>query len=163
MEFKAILITSRSMTLELVNNSIVETDNYKLFVNDKLYKEDNKNIISIFNLTPKTAYKLELVQNGVSFVDTIETKDESVSLNVKLFGAKGDGVTLDTNAIEACILACPDNGRVFIPEGDYLTGPLFLRSNITIELEKGARLLGDTDRNHYPILPGMVYITAVTM
>ena len=49
MEFKAILITSRSMTLELVNSSIVETDNYKLFVNDKLYKEDNKNIISIFN------------------------------------------------------------------------------------------------------------------
>ena len=157
MEFKAILITSRSMTLELVNSSIVETDNYKLFVNDKLYKEDNKNIISIFNLTPKTQYKIELVQNGVSFVDTLETKDESVSLNVKLFGAKGDGVTLDTNAIEACILACPDNGRVFIPAGDYLTGPLFLRSNITIELEKGARLVGDTNRNNYPILPGMVY------
>ncbi len=157
MEFKVILITSRSMTLELVNDSIVETEPYKLFVNDNLYLEGNKNVVSIFNLEQATKYKIELVQNGVSYTEYVETKAEFVALNVKLFGAKGDGKTLDTNALQAAILACPDNGRVYIPEGDYLTGPLFLRSNITIEITKGARLVGDTDRTHYPILPGMVY------
>ena len=157
MKFKPILVTSRSMTLELDNKSIVETDNYELYVNDSLYLEGNKNVVSIFNLEQDTPYKIELVQNGVKYSETITTNKEYVSLNVKLFGAKGDGVTLDTNAIQAAILACPDTGRVYIPSGDYLTGPLFLRSNITIEIAKGARLVGDTDRSHYPILPGMVY------
>ncbi|MBR6071294.1 MAG: glycoside hydrolase family 28 protein [Acholeplasmatales bacterium] len=157
MLFKEILVTSRSITLELVNDSIVKTNDYKLFVNGELYIEDNRNVVSIFNLEQNTSYKIDLVMGEDSFTQFIETKKEFVALNVKLFGAKGDGVTLDTNAIQAAILACPDNGRVYIPEGDYLTGPLFLRSNITIEITKGARLLGDTDRNHYPVLPGMVY------
>ena len=122
MKFKAILVTSRSITLELVNNSIVETDNYKLYVNDNLYLEGNKNVVSIFNLNQDTDNKIELIQNGESYVEIVHTKSEVVSLNVKLFGAKGDGVTLNTNYIQAAILACPDNGRVYIPEGDYLTG-----------------------------------------
>ena len=157
MKFKAILVTSRSITLELCNNSIVETDEYKLYVNDSLYLTGNKNIVSIFNLNQDTDNKIELVQGGESYSEVIHTKAEVVSLNVNLFGAKGDGKTLNTNYIQAAILACPDNGRVYIPEGDYVTGPLFLRSNITIELAKGARLIGDTNRNNYPILPGMVY------
>ena len=72
-------------------------------------------------------------------------------INVKQFGAKGDGVSNDTNFLQACINACPNEGRVYIPKGDYYTGPLFLRSNITIELAKGARLVGDTNRLNYPI------------
>ena len=162
MKFKAILVTSRSITLELCNNSIVETDEYKLYVNDSLYLTGNKNIVSIFNLNQDTDNKIELVQGGESYSEVIHTKAEFVSLNVNLFGAKGDGKTLNTNYIQAAILACPDNGRVYIPEGDYVTGPLFLRSNITIELAKGARLIGDTNRNNYPILPGMVYTSDET-
>ena len=56
-------------------------------------------------------------------------------------------------------MACPDNGRVYFPKGDYYTGPLFLKSNITIELDKDAHLIGDIDRTHYPVLPGVVYTT----
>ena len=40
---------------------------------------------------------------------------------------------------------------------DQLGGTLFLRSNTTIELAKGARLVGDTNRLNYPILPGVTY------
>lgn len=53
-------------------------------------------------------------------------------------------------------MACPPQGRVWIKKGNYYTGPLFLKSNITIELEEGARLIGDTHRSHYPVLPGMI-------
>ncbi|MCR5112978.1 MAG: glycoside hydrolase family 28 protein [Acholeplasmatales bacterium] len=157
MKFNPIVVTSRSITLELTNNEIVETAPYCLYVNDELYAESTKNVISIFGLNPDTEYKITLKQDNKDETLVVKTKYEYVSLNVKRFGAKGDGVSNDTNALQAAILACPNEGRVFIPEGDYYTGPLFLRSNITIELAKGARLVGDTDRTHYPVLPGVIY------
>ena len=157
MKFKPIVITSRSVTLEMKNTDIVSTNDYELFVNGELYTSSNLNVISVFNLNPDTEYEFIVKSNDVSEQSTIKTLFESVCLNVRRFGAKGDGKTNDTNALQAAILACPDNGRVYIPEGDYYTSALFLRSNITIEISKYARLVGDIDRNHYPVLPGMTY------
>ncbi|MCR5646720.1 MAG: glycoside hydrolase family 28 protein [Acholeplasmatales bacterium] len=157
MKFKPIVITSRSVTLEMQNSDIVTTNEYELFVNGELYTKTNMNVVSIFELNPDTEYEIAVKVNGKSEKNTIKTLFESVCLNVKRFGAKGDGVNNDTNAIQAAILACPDNGRVYIPDGNYYSSALFLRSNITIELSKNARLVGDVDRTHYPILPGMTY------
>lgn len=160
MDFNFIFKSSTSVTIELVNNDIYLTQDYSIYLNDQLYLDkQNKNILSIFNLKPDTEYKVEIKQNNDSLVKTFKTDYEYVCLNVKDFGAKGDGKSLDTSFIQAAILACPDNSRVYFPEGTYYTGPLFLRSNITIELSKDARLLGDIDRNHYPILPGLRYTT----
>ena len=157
MKFKPIVITSRSVTLEMQNTDIVSTNDYELFVNGELYTKSNLNVVSVFNLNPDTEYEFVVKSNDVSEKLVIKTLYESVCLNVRRFGAKGDGKTNDTNALQAAILACPDNGRVYIPEGDYYTSALFLRSNITIEISKYARLVGDIDRNHYPVLPGMTY------
>ena len=157
MKFKPIVITSRSVTLEMQNTDIVSTNDYELFVDGELYTSSNLNVVSVFNLNPDTEYEFIVKSNDVSEKLTIKTLYESVCLNVRRFGAKGDGKTNDTNALQAAILACPDNGRVYIPEGDYYTSALFLRSNITIEISKYARLVGDIDRNHYPVLPGMTY------
>lgn len=158
MSFNIIFKSSRSLTLEMNNNDIFTTYKYDVFVNDMLYAESiENNVFSIYDLVPNTNYKIEVKQNNLSFVKQVKTDYEYVSLNVKKFGAKGDGKTLDTSHIQGCIMACPDNGRVYFPKGDYYTGPLFLKSNITIELAEGARLIGDIDRNHYPILPGVVY------
>ncbi len=44
---------------------------------------------------------------------------------------------------------------MYVPAGRYRTASLFLKSNTTLYLEKGAVLLGDNDRTHYPILPGV--------
>ncbi len=161
MKYKVIFLSARSVTIELQNEFVFETDKeYDILLNDELYSKGNKkNIISIFDLNPDTKYKLSVVYDGEEFSDSFKTLNEYVTLDVKKFGAKGDGKTLDTNAIEACILACPDNGRVYFPDGEYYTGPIFLKSNITIELAPNAHLIGDTDRNHYPILPGMTYTT----
>ena len=82
--------------------------------------------------------------------------------NILDYRAIPDGKTLATDAIQAAINACPPRSRVYIPAGDYYTGPLFLQSNVTIELAEGARLVGDTDRNHYPVLPGLTYTTDET-
>ncbi len=157
MKFHILFKSSTSVTIELENKDICTTQKYKLFLNDTLYLEDNKNVVSIFSLTPSTAYQLLLEVDGIKERLTFETDKEYVCLNVKDFGAKGDGKTIDTAHIQGCILSCPDGGRVYFPKGEYYTGPLFLKSNITIEVAKGALLIGDIDRNHYPILPGMTY------
>lgn len=70
----------------------------------------------------------------------------------KAFGAKGDGVTKDTAAIQAAIDSCEQRGGgiVRLGAGTYLTAPIQLKSNITLELDKGATLLGSSDHLDYP-------------
>ena len=71
--------------------------------------------------------------------------------NVKDFGAKGDGKTLDTLAIQAAIDACfKDNGgTVLFPSGDFLSGTIELKSNVTLHLSPNGKLLGSTKRSDY--------------
>lgn len=64
--------------------------------------------------------------------------------DVRDFGAKGDGQTLDTAAVQAAVDACADasGGIVYVPAGRYLCGTVFLKSNVTLELAPQAVLLG---------------------
>jgi polygalacturonase len=77
-------------------------------------------------------------------------------VNVLDFGAVGDGRTLSTAGIQAAIDACAaaGGGKVFVPAGKYLTGPIFLRSNLEFEITAGATLLGSTNFADYPTIAG---------
>ena len=73
--------------------------------------------------------------------------------NVRSHGAKGDGTTYDTVAIQAAIDSCAGSGgSVILPEGKYLSAQLTLKGRITFYLAKGAVLLGGTDPRDYPVL-----------
>lgn len=158
MDFNILFKSSTSVSIEILNNDIYNTKDYNVYLNEKLIIENqNKNVFSLFNLIPNTLYNLSIIQENEKINKTFKTDDEYVCLNVLDFGAKGDGKNLDTSFIQAAILSCPDNGRIYFPKGIYYTGPLFLKSNITIELAKDAHLLGDINRNNYPILPGVRY------
>lgn len=87
---------------------------------------------------------------------SFHTDYEFVTLNVRDFGAKGDGETDDTRFIQAAILACPKDSRVLIPKGCYRITSLFLKSNVNIEVAKGAELLAFTDRNLFPKFPALI-------
>lgn len=71
--------------------------------------------------------------------------------DITKFGAVGDGSTLNTVAIQAAIDACGEGDRVYIPAGTYLSGPIFLKSDMSLYLEEGAVLLGSGDMEDYPL------------
>ena len=71
--------------------------------------------------------------------------------NILSFGAKADGITVSTKAIQRAIdESSVKGGRVIIPAGNFVTGTLFLKDNTTLVLEKNARLLGSTQLSDYP-------------
>ena len=157
MDFHAAGIFSRSVTLELENEYAYQTpEDYEIRVNGETALISNRNVISLFGLLPETSYEIELCYAKEVVKKSITTGPESFLISVRDTGARGDGVSNDTAAIQAAISACPEGGTVVIPEGVYLTGPIFLKSRFTLWLEEGAVLLGDPDRNNYPVLPGII-------
>lgn len=70
--------------------------------------------------------------------------------NVRDFGAKGDGTTLDTVAIQKALDACGKaGGTVTFPAGTYLSKPIVLRSRTTVVLEKDATLKATDEPKDY--------------
>jgi exo-poly-alpha-galacturonosidase len=114
--------------------------------------------------------------------DTIAIRTAAAPHRVTItdHGAVGDGKTINTTSIQDAIDSCADHGRdadgtrghhggrhghasggtVVVPEGTFVTGALFLRSNITLELQAGARLKGSAHWQDYPIEDGY-YLYAV--
>ena len=66
--------------------------------------------------------------------------------NIRDFGAKGDGRTLDTPALQAAINACHRNkgGTVLVPAGVFVIGTTELKSNVTLHIAAQGTLLGST-------------------
>jgi len=71
--------------------------------------------------------------------------------DVRAYGTRGDGHSVDTEAIQGAIDAChaAGGGRVLLPAGTYQSGTLRLAHHVTIHLERGARLIGTADLTSY--------------
>jgi len=72
--------------------------------------------------------------------------------DAKTYGAKADGTTKDTQSIQTAIDACAKagGGTVKLSGGTFLSAPIVLKSNITLDIAKGATLLGSSDHDDYP-------------
>lgn len=146
-------LTSRSVTfvMESCNPYYYEAE-FEIYLNDVFIKKENKNVFSLFELSPNTKYIAKINNKIIEFT----TLSEELMLNVKDFNAVGDGVSDDTMKIQATIMCCPKNGCVYIPCGTYLISSLYLKSDMMLYFEKGAKLLAKTNRMDYPIHPGLV-------
>jgi polygalacturonase len=77
--------------------------------------------------------------------------------NVRDFGAKGDGATLDTAAVQAAIDACnkDQGGTVLVPAGVFVIGTVEMKSNVTLRVAAQGKLLGSGDGKQYHAADGI--------
>ena len=155
---KVLCVTSRSCSVLLDPEGLYESrEKRTLFLNGEEQGEEYRSVTSLFDLEPDTEYTLESRgEDGQAEALAFRTKGELCTLDVREFGAKGDGTTDDTAMLQAAILSCPEGGRVLVPAGNYVSGPLFLKSRMTLEIAAGATILLETDRTRFPILPESV-------
>ncbi len=151
--FKKLFVSCTSACFELNNdNPYYSARKYFVTLNgEKVGKEWDSNVFSLFNLEPDTEYVVGTSLDGETL--KIRTDKVTATVNVKELGAKGDGVSDDTYYVQMAIDSCPKGGRVVVPEGSYYVRPITLASDITLEILKGGELLGDIVEEHYPYVP----------
>lgn len=87
-------------------------------------------------------------------VSTCAASVAQATYDVTEFGAKGDGETLCTEAIQKAIDRCAADGggTVHLPPGEYLSGTLVMKNDVTLHLDSGCKLLGSKDLSDYPVM-----------
>ena len=92
-----------------------------------------------------------LTRDSTGAATDIVRIDSPQHFNVISFGAVGDGVAVETDAIQAAIDACHDagGGILRVPAGNYQIGTIELKSNVTLSLDYGANLLGSINKADY--------------
>lgn len=155
MEITLVLKTARSATIEIKDGGKHFTKKpYIIKLNGKEVMTTDKTITSLYELKPETDYTAEAFDGTERLGEVnFRTEYEYVTLDVTKFGAKGDGEHDDTHFIQAAIMACPRDSRVYFPAGVYRITSLFLKSHIRMELAAGAELKAFTDREKFPIFP----------
>ncbi len=85
------------------------------------------------------------------FLLTVFHTADAKDYNASMFGVKSNGTTLNTTSIQKGIdyISANGGGRLVFYVGRYLTGTIYLKSNVTIQLEEGAILVGSTNPLDY--------------
>lgn len=119
---------------------------------------------TVTGLSPRTTYQFSVTavrkdgtESPASGPITVTTTPERhrVTITHPAYKAVGDGKTLNTKAIQKAIDTCRTPGcTVVIPAGTFKTGAIFLHSDMTLELQEGARLLGSDQAADYPLDKG---------
>lgn len=94
-------------------------------------------------------YFIILVLISISFYGY--SVSSSITYDIQKFGARGNGKAINTSCINAAIEACEKQGggTVIVPPGIFVTGTIFLKSNVNLHLVKGAVIKGTSDINAY--------------
>ena len=152
--FHTIYVGATSACFELDNDApFYAPEPYAVLLDGQRALEGNENVFSLFDLQPDRDYTVTVRAGEGETRLAIHTRAERCAVSVRAFGAVGDGVNDDTAAIQRAILSLPEGGRLVFPKGVYLTGPIFLKSHMALELKSGAVLRGLTDKAAYPVLP----------
>ncbi|MFB9952347.1 glycoside hydrolase family 28 protein [Rhizobium puerariae] len=108
----------------------------------------SKVVFTIHGLEPGCPYRLETGDARLGFC----TGKEAALLDIRDFGASPDAED-NARAIQSAIEALPAGGTLWIPAGRWLSGPVFLKSDMALLIGKGAEFAAVSDRRGFPILP----------
>lgn len=115
--------------------------------------------IAAFAVMPQISLSAQTATNynWDNLPEIAQTTFRRDTLNILTFGAKPDGITLNTLAINSAIADCSRKGGgvVLVPNGLWLTGPIELKSNVNLHLKKAATLLFTTDKSQYALVEGV--------
>lgn len=132
---------------------------YNIRVNGEQVGNTTQNSFRITNLTPDTDYKVTVCavsarnKERADEVILLRTTPSPQIFDVTKYGAKGDGKTINTKAIQQAIDECTPYGEVYIPAGEYMTGALFiLKDNISLHIAEGATLKAIHNLAHFPLV-----------
>ena len=144
-------ITDNSVALVWDKQYAVDGTSYNVSLNGKQLGSTSKTNYVVTGLTPSTQYTVEVQQNGKKTVSSAKFKTPAKGnvFNILDYGAKADTTVKNTRAIQKTIDACSEGGTVYIPKGIFVTGALFLKSNMTLYIEEGAVLKGSVDVADY--------------
>lgn len=130
----------------------VGTTHYQVLLNGRLAGNSDRTHFTVTGLIPCTDYLAE-VQTGGAILGscTVRTGSRLQRLNVRDFGASGNGETMDTTALQRAIDACGPDQEVYLPAGIYRTGSLRLHSDMALYLDENAVLQGtDVPEDYLP-------------
>ena len=99
----------------------------------------------------KTTSKLTSLVALIATSCVIASIASAKTFNVRELGAKGDGTTFDTEAIQKALDDCgtAGGGTVLLPKGTYLSKPLTMRTKTMLLIDEGATLLASTNQNDF--------------
>ena len=102
----------------------------------------------------KISPRLALSLTTALLATTLPAIAKTKTCDARAYGAKADGATKDTKAIQTAIDDCAKagGGTVTLSGGTFLSGPIVLKSNVTLDLAKGTTLLGSPDHADYPAI-----------
>jgi exo-poly-alpha-galacturonosidase len=149
-------LTENSVTLLWDKQYGADSVRYEISLNGKVIATTGKTNVTISDLLPGTSYRVSLrVTDGKAAIQKdittlkFKTASKGKIFNILDFGAKADSGTKNTGAIQGAINACTEGGTVYIPQGTFVSGALFLKSNMTLHIEKGGVLKGSVAVEDY--------------
>ena len=96
---------------------------------------------------------MKIIAALLFFVFVLSVSAQDMFNSVLDYGAVSDGRTLNTKAIQKAIDECSNNGggTVEFPAGTYLSGTIFMKSNVVLNLQPGCTILGSKNLEDYPL------------
>ncbi|WP_195438887.1 glycosyl hydrolase family 28 protein [Klebsiella oxytoca] len=139
---------------------------YQRIASDGWQQPIDLRTFTVTHLQPDTEYAFTVravyadgQESPDSAVVKAQTRKTPHVIEARTFGAKGDGTTLNTQALQQAIDNCtvshyPQGCKVLISGGIFKSGALFLHSDMTLEIAADATLLGSDDPAQYPLEKG---------
>ena len=133
-----------------------EGDFYEIISGDIVLGKTSKCHFEICGLFEETDYTFsvqmvkakEKTKVGEATIKTLKAK-RKLDITKAPYFAVGDGKTINTKCIQKAIDDATEEDMVYIPEGDFMTGSLYLHSDMELYIEKGGILHGTENVSDY--------------